>query len=258
MTYADNCADRLVAISRCAPRVHCITNAVAMTYTANMLLAVGAIPTLSMAVGEITDFVTGASSLSINIGTLDAQRRIAIEQAINVAMEQGKPWVLDPVLVNCSTARYRYAEGLLRYKPSVIRGNATEIAVLAGLETDEAPRALARSAGSIVVQTGPSDIVTSGRHTLAVANGHPIMTRVTAMGCAASALIGAFLAVENDPLAAAAQAMLALCVAGEIAAESASGPGTLQVRILDELYRLDGATLAQRSRISELTQQEDK
>jgi len=244
-------AASLAAIARQAPRVHCITNTVALNYTANMLLAVGAVPTMTLAASEITDFVTCARSVSINIGTLDEQRRQAIDTAIEAATHQGKPWILDPVLADSSAERCRYAWTLLRRKPTVIRGNQNEITALGATDTAAAVK-LARAAGVVVAQTGATDIVTDGYRQFHVDNGHPLMTRVTAMGCAESALVAAFLAIEPDALAAAARALLALGVAGELAAATSPGPGSLQFQILDWLYRLDAATLAQHSRISEL------
>jgi hydroxyethylthiazole kinase len=247
--YIAGCATSLQAINGRSPRVHCITNAVAMNYSANMLLASGAIPSMSMALNEVADFVAGASSLCINIGTIDEQRRRAITIAIETARSHNKPWVLDPVLITASEARHHYAEALLEQHPAVVRGNAGEIALLAKTEYNAAQQ-LARTADCVVVQTGASDQITDGDRCITIANGHPMMTRITALGCASSALLAAFLAVEKDIFKAAIQTFLALGVAGEIAAESSPGPGSLQIHILDQLYRLDRMQLQQRSRIA--------
>jgi hydroxyethylthiazole kinase len=244
------CAENLRIIAQQSPRVHCITNAVALTYTANMLLSVGATPTMSMAAGEISAFVSRADSLSINIGTLDEQRRRAIDLAIGVANEQGKPWVLDPVLVNVSPERRRYALTLLQRSPTVIRGNGMEITALAGAGEGEAAARLARNSASVVAQTSATDRITDGRRWAHIDNGHPMMARVTAMGCAGSALVAAFLAIEEDVLSATAQALLALGVAGELAAADAPGPGSLPARVLDQLYCLDAATIEAHGRVS--------
>ncbi len=246
----DACAENLRAIVQRTPRIHCITNAVALTYTANMLLSIGARPTMSMAVDEIDDFVSRADSLSINIGTLDDSRRRAIDLAIRAANEQGKPWVLDPVLVNVSPQRRRYALELLERSPAVIRGNGPEIAALAGTDEAEAAERLARDMATVVARTGTTDYITDGRRRTHIGNGHSMMARVTAMGCAGSALIAAFLAIEDDPFTAAIQALLALGVAGELAATDAPGPGSLSVHVLDQLYRLDAAILHEHGRLS--------
>lgn len=251
MNLVAGCAASLQAIAARSPRVHCITNAVAMTYTANMLLAVGAVPSMSLSPDEIAAFVGRADALLVNLGTLDAARWEAI--ALALAAVGGKPWALDPVLADAAPPRRRYALEWLARGPTVIRGNAAEIAALSGSTeaTERAAEALARSSGAVVAQTGAVDRITDGRRSITVANGHPLMARVTAMGCAGSALLAAFLAVESDPLAAAAQALLALGVAGELAAATAAGPGSLSIALLDRLYALDEATLMRWGRINQ-------
>src|SRR5438876_10754382 len=76
------------------PRVHCITNAVAQSFTANMLLAAGAVPSMTIARNEVGAFVQRADALLINLGTFDAERRNASLVAIAAARKAGKPWVL--------------------------------------------------------------------------------------------------------------------------------------------------------------------
>lgn len=244
----EGCQQSLTAIRTRRPRVHCITNAVAMSYSANMLLAVGAQPAMSLAPDELADFVASAAALSVNLGTLDDARRQAIAIALDTARRHGTPWVLDPVLVHAAPSRLAYARELGALRPTVIRGNAQEIVALAGSQTDAA-QILAQRCGCVVAQTGRVDVISDGRQQLTLGNGHALMDSVTATGCALSALVGAFLAVEPDPLAAAAQAVLALTVAAEIAAETATGPGSFQPAVLDALYQLTPQQLNQRSTI---------
>jgi hydroxyethylthiazole kinase len=99
--------------------------------------------------------------------------------------------------------------------------------------------------------TGAVDYVTNGAQVLEIHNGHPLMTRVTGLGCSATAVIGAFLAVEPDPLLATVAALAVFGIAGEVAAGWAAGPGSLQVALLDALYNLDEATLKKQARIVE-------
>ncbi len=113
------------------PRVHCLTNTVAQTLTANLLLAAGVIPAMSMALDEIDDLVAGSGALVVNLGTLDEARRAAMARAVAVAGEHGKPWVLDPVMVDRAPARLAFARTLLAQRPAVVRGNSDEIAALA-------------------------------------------------------------------------------------------------------------------------------
>ena len=162
------------------------------------------------------------------------------------------------------------AVSLLAHKPQVIRGNASEIIALARLSgasdaTGHAARgvdsraasddalqaagALARATGSAVVVSGATDYATDGTRTVAIDNGHPMMPLVTGLGCTATAIIGACLAVVAEPLAAAAYGMVLIGLAGELAGARAAGPGTLQVALLDALHALDGPTIEARARL---------
>src|SRR6185436_10715645 len=113
----------------------------------------------------------------------------------------------------------------------------------------ETARQLARAYETTVAVTGATDYVTDGERVVAVDNGHPMMTLVTGMGCTATALVGAFLAVERDPVMAAVAALVTLGIAGELAAERSSGPGSMQVALLDALYGLDERTVGSMARV---------
>ena len=231
----------LERIRRHAPRIHCLTNTVAQALTANLLLAAGAEPAMSTALDEIDDLVAGSGALVVNLGTLDEPRRAAMTRAVAVARQHRRPWVLDPVMVDRSAARLAFARTLLSQGPAVVRGNAAEIAALAG--GSDAGK-LARQAETVVAETGPIDTVRDATRVLRLACGHPLMARVTGLGCAASALVAAFCAVEGDPLEAAAQSLIVLGRAAELAAASAAGPASFQTALLDRLYSLDAAALA--------------
>jgi hydroxyethylthiazole kinase len=232
-------------------RVHAITNAAAQVFTANLLLAVGGIPSLTVAPEEVASFTSRAGALLVNLGTLDSERRAGIPWAIAAARAAKKPWVLDPVFVDASPPRLELARLCLTGCPAVVRCNAGELAALAGTEASpETVRAFAASQGIAIALTGPVDIVTDGSTTLTIANGHDLMTRVTAMGCAATALVAAFAALSPEPVEAAASALLVMGVAGEIAAEIAQGPGSFEPALLDALYRLNGETLRARARLA--------
>jgi hydroxyethylthiazole kinase len=244
-------ADILTRVRARAPRVHCITNSVAQTFTANALLAAGAIPSMTLSVDEVGAFVARADALLINLGTFDAERRAAAAAALDVARDEGKPWVLDPVFIDRSELRAEYARSLVAQKPRAIRLNRAEFVALAGAEADDA--ALSRYALdtlATVALTGTVDRITDGAQFVSIENGHPLMARVTAMGCAASALTAAFVAVESDRFLASAAALLCFGVAGGIAGESASGPGSFPAALLDALYALDEKTLAEKARVT--------
>jgi hydroxyethylthiazole kinase len=240
--------DRLRAKS---PRIHCITNNVAQNFTANVLLALGAVPSMTLSPEEVGGFVTGAQALMINLGTFDAERSAATEIAVRAAREHALPWVLDPVFIDRSPQRAAFARHLVALGPAAARLNGAEFAALAGGDaTPGALAAFARDNKLVVALSGETDMVADGERLVRIANGHPLMARVTAMGCAASAIVAACLAAEADAFAAAAAALLIVGVAGELAAETAQGPGSFAVAIVDALYRLDGATLHARARVS--------
>ena len=233
------------------PRVHCITNAVAQTFTANTLLAAGAVPSMTLAAGEIGAFVARADGLLVNLGTFDDERRAATAAALRVADERGIPWVLDPVFIDRSAARADYAKSLLAQNPGAVRLNAAEFAALSGGEPEDAALArAARDTRAVMALTGTVDRITDGAQRIAIENGHPLMARVTAMGCAASALTAAFLSVESDAFKATASALLCFGVAGGLAGERASGPGSFPAALLDALYALDKHTLEEKARVT--------
>jgi hydroxyethylthiazole kinase len=220
---------------------------VAQNVTANVLLASGALPSMTISPDEVAAFAARADALLVNLGTFDAERRAAADTAIAQVKEAGTPWVLDPVLIDRSPPRAAYARGLLTHGPAAIRLNAAEFQVLAdGLS----PQVFAKAHRTIVAITGETDIATDGERTFRIGNGHPLMTRVTAMGCAESALVAATLSVEPDPLKASAAALLIFGIAGEIAGEAANGPGTFSVHILDALFQLDRAAIHVRAKVS--------
>ncbi|WP_035485884.1 hydroxyethylthiazole kinase [Geminicoccus roseus] len=264
MTSSDRIGRVLDAIRTRRPLVHNITNYVVMNSTANALLAVGASPAMVHAAEEVEEFVGIADALVVNIGTLSTPWITAMELAAARALALGKPWVLDPVGAGATRLRTDTGRALLAHRPSLIRGNGSEIMALAGAGAAtrgvdstagsdlalDAARRLAGETGAVVVVTGATDHVTDGRQTLSCANGDARMTRVTGLGCSLSALTAACLAVEPDRLLAGLAACAILGVAGEIAADTSNGPGSLQVAILDRLAGLDPVTLGVRARLS--------
>jgi hydroxyethylthiazole kinase len=250
--FADIATSVVMRIREHAPRVHCITNTVAQQFTANVLLAAGAVPSMTLSPQEIGGFVAGTDALLVNLGTFDAERRSAVETALDTAAEHGKPWLLDPVFIERSPARADFARGLLGRKPAVVRLNAAEFAALSGNDqAGDAPARFAQSHGTIVALTGRVDLVTDGARQAKIANGDPLMGQVTAMGCAGSALLCAALAVEHDPWLATIAALAAFGVAGEVASRNASGPGSFAVGIVDALHALDNAALRAHVEVSD-------
>ena len=257
--------ETLAALRARAPLVHNITNLVAMDLSANLLLAAGATPVMAHAREELPEILAAADALVVNIGTLSASWVETMFEAAEAAGAAGKPWVLDPVGAGATAYRTESAAQLAALQPRVIRGNASEIMALAeaaeggttrgvdsrmeSVEALDAAFTLAQRTGACIAVTGGVDYVTDGMSMRAVANGVPMMTRVTAMGCALSGLVAACLAVTPDGVRASADALAILGVAGEVAARDAQGPGSLRWRLLDALHGLDGATLDALARI---------
>jgi hydroxyethylthiazole kinase len=242
----DIAAQTLATLRARRPRVHCLTNTVAAAFTANVLLAAGAIPSMTISPEEVGSFVRGADALLVNLGTLDAERRAAVGGAVDAAEAAGRPWVLDPVLVDRSPPRAAFAADLVRRKPDILRANASETKTLFGEDFVRA----ARDHGFVIAATGRADTVTDGRRTVELASGHPLMDRVTAMGCAVSALVAACRAVEPDAFVAGVAALAIAGEAGRLAGAAAAGPGSFAVAFLDALYALESSGFAARVQVS--------
>lgn len=248
------------------PLVHNITNYVVMEFTANALLALGASPVMAHAREEAAEMSAMAGALVLNIGTLSPAWVEAMHLARQTALARKIPVVLDPV--GCGATRYRTdtARAMLRNgRLAVIRGNASEIAALQGIggtatrgvdssmkvsAAEQAARELAQSSAEAVVVSGATDLIAGPQGVFRVDNGHEIMTRVTGMGCSASALIGAFCAVNPDCQAAAIHAMAVMGICGERAAEAAQGPGHFKVAFLDALYALTASDIENHLRVT--------
>lgn len=247
---AHHAADVLERLRARRPRVHCITNVVAQALSANLLLAVGAIPSLTVTPEEVGEFVVGADALLVNLGTMDSDRRAAFGLAVDAATEHDVPWVLDPTFVERSASRAEFARALVALHPRAIRLNGQEFTTLSGAEPSaEAVAGFARQSRTVVGLTGEHDLVADGMRNATLANGHPLMTKVTALGCAASALVAACQAVERDAWAATVAGLTLIGIVGEIAGERARGPGSLLVEIMDTMATIDRAAVLARARV---------
>lgn len=236
-----------------SPLVHCMTNDVVQTFTANVLLALGCSPAMVIEPEEAEQFAAIANSLLINVGTLTADRQQAMKRAIHSANTAQKPWVLDPVAVGALTFRTRFCHEILSLKPAAIRGNASEIMALAGVSlggrgvdslnstNDALPAAqsLAKQANTIVAISGEIDYITDGVRTIAVEGGDILMTRVVGTGCALSAVVAASCALSGDRLQHVATACALMKQAGKTATQRCRGTGSFISEFLDALYQLN-------------------
>lgn len=257
-------SELLVRMREASPLVQCITNYVAMNVTANVLLAAGASPAMVHTEEEAGEFAGIAGALTVNIGTLSPAWVAGMKAAIAGARAAGKPWVLDPVAHFATSYRRQTVAELLDLRPTIIRGNASEIIALGGGqsagqgvdsgdpvgEAEVAARQLALSTGAIVAVTGAVDFVTDGERSVHISGGSPLMPKVTALGCSLTALVGAFVAIApQQPLEATVAALATFAAAGEMAERGADGPGSFAVRFLDALHGLTPESIEANGRI---------
>ncbi|HEY5582274.1 MAG TPA: hydroxyethylthiazole kinase [Rhodoferax sp.] len=268
LSFSDLWSD-VCAVRERSPLVHSITNLVVINFNANVLLAAGASPVMAHAHEEVADMVGIAQALVLNIGTLDPYWIESMQLALRAAAKRGIPVVLDPVGAGATKYRNESIEQLLTTAlPTVVRGNGSEIMSVAGAAVQTrgvdssagtndalgAAQALVQRTQGVVCVSGPIDHILDAKHRWAqLSNGHVWMTRITGVGCSATALIGAFCAVQPDAWRATVAAMALLGVVGEVAAEKViargRGVGSLQMALLDELQLLDQSTFEQRLKL---------
>ncbi|RKS84768.1 hydroxyethylthiazole kinase [Orbus hercynius] len=247
----------LQKLNRDKPLIHCMTNDVVQNFTANILLAIGAIPAMVIAKEETADFVHIADSVLINLGTITQWSSKSMLIAAQAAMVTQTPWVLDPVAVgNALTFRSNIAKQLLRFKPAVIRCNASEILALADKtsigkgpdsqdSTDAAlnvAKTIALQYQTVVAMTGKTDYITDGYTTYVIDGGDIALTKVTGVGCALSAVVAAMIGCNTNHLLAAASSCLMMKKAGELA-DKHHGLGTFAISLLDQLSLMNAARL---------------
>ncbi|MCZ8521247.1 MULTISPECIES: hydroxyethylthiazole kinase [Paenibacillus] len=248
----------LEAVRARNPLVHNITNVVVTNFTANGLLALGASPVMAYAAEEVEDMAKIAGALVLNMGTLDETVVRSMRLAGRSARAHGVPVVFDPVGAGATPYRTETARSLVQDPGvTILRGNAGEVASVLGIpwgirgvdsaggsgeELASLARQAARSLGCTAVVTGPEDWVSDGERTCRISGGTPLLTKVTGTGCLLTSVIGAFAAVEEDSVLAAAAALAFYSAAAEraLARSGSSRPGTFQTELLDQLH-LTGA-----------------
>jgi hydroxyethylthiazole kinase len=246
------------------PLVHHITNYVTVNDCANVTMCIGAAPVMAEAEEEVQDMVSLAGSLVLNIGTLSARQVDSMLLAGRKANELGIPIILDPVGAGATPYRTRTAQRLLgELDVSVLRGNAGEIGVLSGAggkvvgvdsqgisgEAASVAEAFAQKRGGTVVISGATDIVSDGRRTYLIDNGHAMMAKVSGTGCMATSVLASFCAVGGDHVKASVSALACFGVAGEDAARQCAGPASFKIALLDSVAALDPSTLEIRAKV---------
>ena len=265
MTLASSAFADCLRIREQNPLVVNVTNNVVTGITANALLALGASPAMTHHPADAAELAAVARALVLNMGTPGEENVAAMLAAAGGARAAGVPVVFDPVAAGATSRRREVARRVLESGPlAAIRGNASEILHLAGeraasrgadslhasREAADAAASVAREHGCVVCVSGDVDVVTDGRRRVELAGGHVLMTRVTGLGCTATALVGAFVAVDPDVLAATVHAMAVMATAGSLAAAGAAGPGSLQTRFLDILFTMTEAAIETGARVA--------
>ncbi len=260
----------VLAVRAQAPLIHSITNWVVINFNANVLLAMGASPVMAHACEEAADMANIAQALVLNIGTLTTDKVQAMLLAQKQARARGIPVVLDPVGAGATPYRNQVLRELIQAgPPTIIRGNGSEIMSVAGLSvttkgvdsrmaSDQSVHAalhLAQRIDGVVCVSGQTDYIVDAHGRCAMLNNGDVwMTKVTGVGCSATALIGAFAAVQSDVWRATVAAMAYWGVVGELAAEQTrhmgGGVGTYAAKLLDVTYGLEEATFTERLSIS--------
>ncbi len=248
------------------PVIHAITNWVTANDVASALHAVGARPIMAFTPEEVKEIASGADALVLNLGTPSPLGIESMLRAGHQAVTLSRPVIFDPVGVGSSSFRMNASKRIVtELRLRVIKGNRAEIGFLAGRggklagidavagpeDLLTAAEHLSRTSGAVVAISGPQDLIVFAERKVTVENGHPMMARVTGLGCILTGLIGAFAAVENDPLAATVGATAFFGLAGEQAALQAKGPGTFKTTLLDLLFTLTPEEMGERIRLRE-------
>lgn len=268
MEILQKIADSLLDLKNKKPLVHHITNYVTVNDCANITLAIGASPVMADDIGEVEEMVSFASSLVLNIGTLNSR---SIESMIVVgkkAKEKGIPIVFDPVGVGATKLRTTTAKRIIEeVGPSIIRGNMSEIKILAGLNADikgvdsiadeedgeSVARQLTKELGSVIAITGKQDIIAQGDRVCRIDNGHPLLSQVTGTGCMATSLIACFAGATEDCFLGAAAGIMTMGLAGELAEQSLharDGIGTFRIRLFDAVWAMTPEIIRKGGRIT--------
>lgn len=274
----------LTYIQREAPLIHCITNPISINDCANILLAIGARPIMAEHPDEVAEITAIAKGLALNLGNITDARMASMKISAGTAKDKGIPFVLDLVGLSCSRLRQKYAKELLQIAvPDIIKGNISELRTLLGLPTTpgmgveagqkemvtqenalEYARIFqkqAREYHTLLLATGPIDLVVSSEEAYIIANGSNALASITGTGCMNNVLVGACLAgvhgissqATNNTLAAILSCLL-LGIAGENIQDIYlnQGPGSFHYSLMDSISKLTPQTIAKQCNITKL------
>ena len=247
------------------PMAGSITNSVTINFVANAQLAVGGSAAMVYLPDEGVFLAQAGGASYINVGTLLPIYEKSLPLMAKTLYDNKKAWVLDPVAVGIGEMRTQLLQTFKKYKPSIIRGNASEIIALAGLweleggtelskvrgvdTTDEVRSAipaaisLARWTNGAVAVSGQIDLITDGSQVAFSTGGSYLMTRITGAGCALGGVMAVYSAVAS-PFVAALAGTAVFNLAGKRAESKVEGPGSFQAVFIDELYKASGVEIA--------------
>ncbi len=248
-----NTAELLQTLREKRPIIHHITNYVTVNDCANVTLAIGAAPVMAHAKQEVAQMTSLSNALVLNIGTLDPEQIESMLIAGKCANEKNIPIILDPCGAGATTLRTEAAKKLTeQLNITIIKGNASEIATLAGLEAEtkgvesgalkttpeHAACTLRELTGATIIITGKKDIITDKTKTITLSGGSPMTTKITGGGCMAASLIASFASIEKNPLIAGTAALTCFNTAQELAEKKSTGPMDYKKNLIDELHNL--------------------
>lgn len=240
------------------PMAGSITNTVTVNFVANAQIAVGGSAAMVYLPDEGEFLAAAGGATYINVGTLLPVYEETLPRTARALHEGGKPWVLDPVGIGIGSLRTKLLSQMKEFKPTIIRGNASEAIALAelwGLEAgaaaevrgvdstqgvDEARAAavaLARFTGGAVAVSGEVDLVTDGEVVCHSRGGSHFMAKITGSGCSLGGVCAVFATTAESPLAAALAGVQVYNLAGARAEARVDAPASFQTAFLDELYK---------------------
>ncbi|CEN77635.1 hydroxyethylthiazole kinase [Paraclostridium sordellii] len=249
------------------PLVLHYTNEVTINDCANITLALGASPLMSYSYEEIEEIILIASSVVINIGTMNSSHTELFLKAGKIANKFNKPVVLDPVGVFATKSRALLVEKLLNeVKFDVIKGNASEIKYIGGFDVkgkgvdsfeedeniDDIIKKVAKKLECVVASTGKVDVITDGEKIIKIDNGSLKLKSITGTGCMSASLIGSYLGISENKLESASMGILTMSLCGELADKDNIGIGSFKVSLMDNIYNLNKETLNKFSRVEVL------
>ena len=276
----NNINETLSQIKEKNPLTHCITNSVTINDCANAVLAIGGSPFMAEDAEELEEVVTIADALVINIGKLSKEQINSMNVSAKVANETDTPIILDPVGVGVTELRNKTTMDLINnYNMAAIRGNITEIKSIAKLvgvidenntakgvdvniddiiteenlsANGEIIRELAEKLDTTILASGPIDILSDGKTTIAIDNGDDMMPLITGSGCMLSSIVGSCIG-GSTPLEGSLVAILAMNLAGEKARakvdEKDEGTGSFRAYLIDYIYKTNAESLINESNI---------